>query len=373
MGLFCLTGCILCGHLSFAQMTYEGRRDGFTSKGMKDRLNYEEHEAYLGMFTPTDTKKGLSFLSNKQKPASLINLTPPDTFMHARFWLATGLMAGLYAGTTIALNAAWYQQYPRSSFHFFDDSREWRGMDKMGHLYTAYFESQWAYHIAGWTGMREHTSVWTGAALGLFFQSTVEVLDGFSSEWGFSWADAGCNVLGAGMFVGQQQLWGEQRIRFKVSSTPIHYSDAMITSQSGTGSTTLRTRAEELFGSGYAERFLKDYNAQTTWLSANISAFLHPDNKFPKWLNIAVGYGAENMYGGFANRWNDDAGASYVLPVSEFPRYSQFYLSPDIDFTRIPSRSPLVRTLLGILNIFKIPGPVLEVNSQDGVQVKLRW
>jgi hypothetical protein len=303
----------------------------------------------------------------------LLSFQPVDSFHKARFWLATGVTTTLYTGTVVALNSAWYQQFDRTSFHFFDDHREWRGMDKMGHLYTAYFESLWAYELASWTGMQDNKAIWTGAALGFVFQTTVEVLDGFSSEWGFSLSDAGFNLLGAAAFVSQQKLWGEQRIHIKVSSTPNRYPDISILSTEGGSSTTLRARTDALFGTSYPERFLKDYNAQTTWLSVNVYAFLNNESsRFPKWLNIAFGYGAENMYGGFENKW-EDGDAEYVLPEDGYQRYSQFYLSPDIDFSRIPSRSPFVRTLLGMLNVFKMPGPVLEYSRVDGMGVKVRW
>jgi hypothetical protein len=301
-----------------------------------------------------------------------LSFQPADTFHNGRFWLTTGITASLYTGTVIALNSAWYQQYDRTSFHFFDDHREWRGMDKMGHLYTAYFESLWTYKLARWTGIPENKAIWTGAALGMVFQSTVEVLDGFSSEWGFSLSDSGFNLLGSSAFLAQQKLWGEQRILIKISSTPVSYPDVSVISTEGGSSTTLRSRTDNLFGTSYPERFLKDYNAQTTWLSVNVHAFLNEASRVPKWLNIALGYGAENMYGGFENKW-DDGEAEYALEDMRFRRYSQFYLSPDIDFSRITSRSPFVRTLLGILNVFKMPGPVLEYSSEDGVSGKIRW
>jgi len=49
------------------------------------------------------------------------------------------------------------------------------------------------------------------------------------------------------------------------------------------------------------------------------------ESRFPKWLNVAVGYGAEGMVGSYYNPSN--------LP--HFDRYRQYYLSLDIDFTRI--------------------------------------
>ncbi|MDX1408734.1 MAG: DUF2279 domain-containing protein [Saprospiraceae bacterium] len=297
-------------------------------------------------------------------------LARPDSLDQTRFWVATGATAAIYTGTVIGLNEIWYDQYARTSFHFFNDWGEWKNMDKMGHLYTAYFESQWLYSIARWTGVQERPSTWIGAGMGVVLQSTIEVLDGFSEKWGFSIPDFAFNVLGAGTFFAQQRLWSEQRILLKVSGTPRQYPPIEIPSASNGGSTTLRARANDLYGTGFFERFIKDYNEQTVWASVNLSAFVKTGPQFPGWLNIAFGYGAENLFGGFENTWEDE-GRIYILDDPRYDRYGQFYLAPDIDFSRIPSKSPLVRTLLGMLNVIKLPAPALEINRVDGVRFHL--
>ena len=50
---------------------------------------------------------------------------------------------------------------------------------------------------------------------------------------------------------------------------------------------------------------LKDYNGQTYWLSANLKSFF-PGSNIPPWLNVAIGYGADGMFGGFENKWIDE-------------------------------------------------------------------
>jgi len=373
--VICLIACIFYGQTAYGQVYADDHQGGvfLQRKYVKKSIYREGHEEHDGLEGHQVT--GVHYrmdLTNSINHAAGISLVPADSLHRGRFWTATGVTAALYTGSVIALNAAWYKQYPRSSFHFFDDTGEWRYMDKTGHLYTSYFESLWGYNVARWTGMSEKTSSWTGAAMGLFFQGTVEVLDGFSEEWGFSLADMGFNILGSGIFLTQQRLWGEQRIHLKVSSTPMKYSSAPITATNGEDISSLQRRVDDLFGSGYAERFLKDYNAQTTWLSINVHSFLNPESRFPRWLNIAVGYGAENMFGGFGNTWTE-GDAQFVLTHEDYPRYSQFYLSPDIDFSRIPTRSPFLRMLLGMLNVFKMPGPVLEVSGEKGMRLNLRW
>lgn len=291
-------------------------------------------------------------------------LRPADSLDKTRVWLASATTAGLYTGTVIGLNEIWYKQYPRSSFHFYNDWGEWENMDKMGHLLTGYFESRWVHRIARWTGIPDRSAEWVGVGMGMLFQSTVEVMDGFSEQWGFSVPDFAFNALGASAFLVQQRIWGDQRISLKVSGATKSYPSLPVISQTGEYETTLRTRTNELFGTGFFERLLKDYNAQTIWASVNIASFLaDEESRFPKWLNVALGYGARNMYGGFSNTWEED-GVLYHLDDRAFPRYAQFYVSPDIDFTRIPSNRPFVRTLLEILNVVKIPAPALQLSCK---------
>ena len=101
---------------------------------------------------------------------------------------------------------------------------------------------------------------------------------------------------------------------------------------------------------------VKDYNGMTFWLSGNISSFLPDKSKFPKWINISIGYGAEGMTS--ANS-------------SMFERYRQFYLSMDVDLTRIKTRSKFLRGLFTVVNFIKVPFPALEFNTLG--QVKFHY
>ena len=292
-----------------------------------------------------------------------------DSFRKGRFWTVASAGAIVYGVTVIGLNEAWYKGFDRTSFHFFDDWREWQNMDKMGHAFTAYFETELSYRGARWTGMNRKAATWTTAGLGLLYQTTVEMLDAYSTRWGFSIYDMAYNVAGVALFTGQELGWHTQRIRMKISSTRRTYSSEPIPSVSGQRVSSLAQRTDDLFGKSFLERYLKDYNAQTIWISANPSSFW-PQTNIPSWLNVAVGYGAENLYGGFSNSWTE-GDANYQLSPTRFERYKQFYLSPDVDFSRIPSQSKWLRTVFRILNIFKVPAPALEINSRG--KVIWRW
>ncbi len=296
---------------------------------------------------------------------------PAPTFHKERFWILTTTGAVSYTGVVIGLNELWYADFERSGFQFFNDWNEWNDMDKMGHLLTTYAESYWMYKGLRWTGVERKKAIWAGAGLGMLFQSTIEVMDAYSAKWGFSVADMGFNLLGASAFVGQELAWQEQRIIFKFSTHFKSYPHTLAKADAEAPDHTVHQRAKALFGSSYVERSLKDYNAQTIWTSVNIHAFIpNKNNKFPKWLNMAFGYGAENMFGGFENRWEAD-GHAYYLNKDQFPRYHQFFLSPDIDLSRIKVKSPFLKTLLGALNVIKIPAPTLEFNTQQNF--RLHW
>jgi len=80
---------------------------------------------------------------------------------------------------------------------------------------TAYFESKWVGDLYHWSGIPKKKARWIGFAGGMLFQATVELMDGFSEAWGFSWGDMAFNTLGSGIYLGQELLWNEQRIYFK--------------------------------------------------------------------------------------------------------------------------------------------------------------
>ena len=269
-----------------------------------------------------------------------------------RVVLVAGMNAAFLAGTYVLLNKAWYADYPRGRFHFFNDNSEWNQMDKIGHLWTAYHISRVSSDLWKWSGLPGNKSVLLGGVSAMAYLSIIEIQDGFSNEWGFSWGDMVANGTGAAAYVIQQFAWKEQRIQSKLSYWPYHYP------------TELKQRRDELFGENWAERVLKDYNSQTYWTSANMRSFL-PHSRLPNWLNMAVGYSSDLMMGGTNNSWTDESGGT--TNRTDIQRIRRFYLSPDIDLTKIKTGSRLIRTLFLALNTIKFPAPALEVSSNGHI------
>ncbi len=208
----------------------------------------------------------------------------------------------------------------------------------------------------------------------MLLQSTIEVMDGFSAKWGFSLSDMGFNLLGGGLFLSQELGWQEQRFLVKTSYMEPTYSQDPFVSLDGAATTSLMERARDLYGISYAERFLKGYNGLTVWLSANPASFSKSSKgRWPSWLNLAAGYGAENLFGGFENRWETN-GHVFVADDRLHPRFSQYYLSLDIDFSRIPTRKPWLKTLFHTINWLKVPAPAIEFQSRGRVRIHpLMW
>ncbi|MEO6732803.1 MAG: DUF2279 domain-containing protein [Ferruginibacter sp.] len=270
--------------------------------------------------------------------------------VRSRVRLVTAVNVTGYAAILTSLSTAWYSSYKQSSFHTFNDNKEWLQIDKVGHMYGGYIESRVSMELWRWTGIERKKRIWFGGLSGVVYQTIIETLDGFSSGWGWSWGDIGANITGSTLLISQELAWDEQRIKLKFSFHKNNYDEPM-----------LNTRADKIYGKSLAERFLKDYNTHTFWASANLKSFL-PKTNLPPWLAVAVGYGAEGMFGARDNTGKDLTGVT-TFDRRDIKRYRQFYLAPDIDLTKIKTKKKGVRFLLVALSAFKFPTPSLEFSN----------
>ncbi len=275
---------------------------------------------------------------------------PAKSYDRDRGKLVGWSLGAAYAGSMTGLYFLWYDDYPLGSFHTFDDNGEWLQVDKAGHFGSAYYLGKWGIDLMQWTGMPHKKATWIGGSLGLAFLTTIEVFDGFSEQWGFSTGDMIANVTGSALAISQELAWKEQRLKIKFSWHDTEYNEFN----------------PDLLGSGFPETLFKDYNGQTYWLSGNIYSFLPQDSKFPRWLNIAGGYGAEGMTGATDNVVYNDGESP-----QETTRFRQYYIAPDIDLTKIRVRSKVLKSVFGLFGFIKIPAPTLEIN-QNG-KSKFYW
>jgi len=246
----------------------------------------------------------------------------------------------------ILMYALWYTKDDMNGFHFFNDLPGWLGMDKVGHFFSSF---QGVFFLGYWmlmSGVEKHKSIKYAFIGGFMLLFPIEILDGFSASWGFSIADLTANTLGC-LFATFLLSRQSQLIIFPKSS--FHF-------------TSFAMLRPNLLGDNLLFQSIKDYNGQTYWLSFRLSDIFHT-KIFPPWFLLSIGYGAEGMVGGDDNKFTSNG---QYFDMSSIVRYSQWYISFDIDWSYILPQNKFFLRGFYFLNFFKIPAPTLEFNNQIG-------
>jgi hypothetical protein len=246
-----------------------------------------------------------------------------------------------YAATLIGLNQLWYAESGKQSFHFFNDNNQWKQMDKAGHFFAAFQFSYATSSLLQWSSVgKRKADIW-GTVTGFLILLPIEIMDGFASDYGASAGDLAANATGSAFYLGQSLLWNEVRLYPKFSFQRTGYPPL---------------RPDGTLGNRWASELLKDYNGQTYWLSVDMDKFLG----FPKWLNLALGYGAHDMV------YATDAENS----AAGYKAYRQYYVGIDFDVSHIKTKSKLINTSLYLLNLIKLPAPAISF-STNGINFSL--
>lgn len=259
------------------------------------------------------------------------------TFSKKRFIPVVTIASVGYATSMTGLYALWYKENGLSHFHFFNDDAQWMQVDKFGHFMTAFQISRYSADVLTWTGTKRKKAILYGSSFGLLFQTSIEVFDGYSADYGFSLGDMTANILGSAGLASQYLLWNELRILPKFS---FHR-------------TSLAPLNPELLGDGLTQELFKDYNGQTYWFSFSPGKLLNIDTPIPHWLCLSIGYGAHDMIRG---RTPESEALGY------YP-YRQYYLSLDVDLSSLPIKNKFLRTVCYSLNMIRIPLPTVEFSK----------
>jgi hypothetical protein len=265
------------------------------------------------------------------------------TFKPKRFYAFLGGGTIIYGSSLYLLYQLWYADYPQSKFHYFNDNNEWYGMDKLGHGFTAYSESLTGIKALRWCGMKDKNAILLGGSLGLILQTPIEIMDGLSAEWGFSYGDMIANASGSVIAITQELIFKEQLIKPKI----------------GFQRTIYPNYRPNLLGDGLAQEFIKDYNGQTYWLSLSIQEMTQI-KKIPPYLALSLGYGIDGFIGAAANPTTDKNGNPYPY----FYRNRLLYLSLDIDLEKIKTNNKRLKQTLAFLNFIKVPFPAIYLDKR---------
>ena len=239
----------------------------------------------------------------------------------------------------------WYKKYPQTSFHFFNDLEEWNYIDKAGHIYSSYQVARKSHLFLVKKDIEN--PVEKSCFYSLFFMLGIEVLDGFSKEWGFSNYDLLSNFIGTGIFYFQEKKFKRQLLKLKFSS---HLSPYAIYRPS-------------LLGENVSQRIFKDYNGQTYWLTFDLNNKIQERLKVFKYLNFSLGYSIDGFVGARNNNILNCANCN------EINRQSQLLLSIDLDLSKIKTKNRALQLLLNSFSIIKFPAPTIILQDHN----EFRW
>jgi hypothetical protein len=269
-----------------------------------------------------------TFHAGAQADSVYAGTVPDSTRVNAgRLLLISGITVGTMVGIQVYQANGWWKNN-RTSFHFREDLKYGKSVDKLGHFYGASAVTFVLGKSLQWAGFREGTSLLLGAGGALLFQTYIEIQDGFSA-WGFDRVDFAADVGGAFYPVMQYYVPVLRNFNVKFSYHP----SALLHEAGGIGF------------QGQQHLMFDDYEGQTIWLNANVNNLLpgRSERFWPDWLAIAGGYG--------------------VRGVATPHPYSILILSLDYDFTKIiPARTWFLRTLGETLNFIHFPAPAIQVS-----------
>lgn len=258
--------------------------------------------------------------------------TPPfreTTIKTTPFAILTGTyVAAITALHIYQVNTIWDST---TSFRVIEDGDYGLYVDKLGHVWGGYVNAYILSEFLMGSGLNHDAATHWGAAMSFAYQSYVEILDGFGTNWGFSPSDMYSNMLGLGFFLGQHHIPFLQNFTPKANYIPPSWYGSKQRDQSSS--------------------FIDDYSGYTFMLSANVNNLLpnELDPYWPDWLNIGFGYTARNLT-------YKDGDRKYLIGLDINPAMV------------LPDGGTTWNWLKQSLNFILLPLPMLEL-SPDGPPV----
>lgn len=241
-------------------------------------------------------------------------------------WYRAGGIGLLTAGGFVyghALNTNLWWKGEKSGFHF-NWQEDWTyalGSDKFGHFFFPYMASQVYSGLFQWSGFSRNTSLWLGSSLAFSYQTYIEIKDGFSKQWGFSWGDFAANTLGAAYPLIEEEYPPLKNFRFKMSFSP-----------------------SERFRNNSHSVIFDDYESTYDWVSIDIYNLL-PQKAKPYWspyLNIALGHSVKRL--------DAPEGGHHEL-----------FLALDWNLDAFQIQNEYLRAVQKIIGFYRLPSPAVKI------------
>ncbi len=251
-----------------------------------------------------------------------IDTTSSEEIDYIKLSAVGGITAGVFIWGYEVQNNLWWKG-DKSKFHF-----EWKhdlayalGEDKFGHFFFPYLIVNIYSQLFNWTGIDYDKSLLYAGALALSYETFVEIRDGYSKQWGFSWGDFSADVLGAAYPVLQNKIPILQNFNFKISFYP-----------------------SDRFQEGSNRVIFDDYESTYDWLSVNVHNIL-PDklkNYYPEFINLAIGHSVEKL--------DNNGGGNH-----------RFYIAIDWNLEELPGNGWFWNLLKRNFNYYHLPSPAVQI------------
>src|SRR4030042_2018473 len=233
--------------------------------------------------------------------------------------------------TTVLVGAASWDYYS-SSFDFkdegwFDPDTRYGGADKLGHAYGAYALTSFYNTIYKKFGYSDEQAILRGALSSWSLMTLIELGDGFSKNYGFSWQDEAMNTAGVGLaYLRHRYPALKEMFDFRMEWFP---------------SPAFRDREQ-------SDPFT-DYSGQKYLIALKPDGFLKTDNSLIKAVEIhfgyySRGYGEDNRYFNGENRYayvGVGLNVTYILEQLTGHRAGGVFDYIQVPFTYIPFSSKL--------------------------------
>lgn len=239
-----------------------------------------------------------------------------------RFGVVAGATVGGFVVGHGILNDLWWKG-ERVPFHIntAQDYSYALNADKYGHATFAFMASTVYGDLMRWCGLDSTSAAWWGFGVAMTYQTYIEVRDGYSRDYGFSWGDIGANTLGAALPVAKHYVPALRAFDLQISFWP-----------------------SEAFRQGAYNAIIDDYTSTTHWLAMNVHdlAPRSVQQYLPPWLGVAIGHSVRNLDG--------RGGGEHVV-----------VLSLDWQLHRIPNLPSWLRDIARVLHLYHLPAPAVQI------------
>ena len=254
-------------------------------------------------------------------------------------------------------NTIWKE---KSEFKILEDGSYAIYADKPGHIIGTYMASYSMTEALLTSGLNWENSFVGGGLLGFAYNTYVEVLDGYGSNFGFSPSDMYANAFGSSFYIAQYYVPFLQNISPKFTYFPANWHGE-------------RQRQPHDF-------FIDDYSSHTLWFSFNIHNMLDDNLKeyWPQWLELSVGYAARNLTDPYCRVKDANGFETPCYDLTQNFRYKgdRVWGDPKLIFALdynlvklLPDGGSFWNWAKQTLNFFKLPAPAIEI----GINGKTRF